>query len=80
VKAAATIKSVPRLVISDFTKIPYKIGSEILMTPNEAAIMRCLKAGAVIPGCEIRYEDQAAMRPTASANPVKDKATGEDLF
>lgn len=69
VTASATMKRVQRLRIIDPSKIPWKIGSDVLMSPNEAAIMRVLKAGAVLEGAELYWEEQASLKPTREPDP-----------
>lgn len=65
-KAAATIRKIKRLKIIDPSLIPYQIGGEILLEPQKAAIMRCMSAGASVPGCILEEVEETMIRVPAS--------------
>lgn len=62
VQSAVSIKRVKKLHIIDRTKIPFQIQNAQLLTVNEGAILRLLKAGINVPGCELVEEEQIATR------------------
>jgi hypothetical protein len=60
VAAGASMRKVPRLVINDPSKIPYQVGGQVLLEPKKSVILDVLTGGADVPGCEIKYEMEAA--------------------
>ena len=62
--SAVTSRMVPTLEISDPKKVAalYKIGNEILVTIDKAAVKRALESGAIIEGARIVMVEQFAQK------------------